>query len=232
MKNQYTIYSITNVLNKKQYIGQTRNFENRKSYHFSRPANYMAIGRSIKKYGKDSFKFKIIEQCPDQKITNQCEIYWIKKLNTIIPYGYNIELGGNSVGKHSEATKRKLSKATKLWYKTHKNPMAGRHHSAKSKRKIGLATKVRCSLSTYRRKISMLKMGKPGHRTYGLSKYRGVYKSNSKWGVQIQFRKRHRYLGCFKTQLEASKVYDKKAKELYGKIAILNFPKGGRDEKS
>lgn len=42
---------------------------------------------------------------------------------------------------------------------------------------------------------------------------------------QIQHRGKHHYLGMYKTPEEAARVRDKKAIELYGADALLNFPK-------
>ena len=52
------------------------------------------------------------------------------------------------------------------------------------------------------------------------SKYKGVSitKSNT-YQVHIN----RKYIGVFKTQEEAAKAYDKKAKELFGEKAKLNF---------
>lgn len=52
------------------------------------------------------------------------------------------------------------------------------------------------------------------------SKYKGVYKvRDDKWTVQVN----GKHVGIFKTELEAAKAYDKKALEIYGEFARLNF---------
>lgn len=52
--------------------------------------------------------------------------------------------------------------------------------------------------------------------------YRGVAKARqaNRWTVQFQ----HRYMGMYRSPLEAALVYDRLAKKEYGKYAILNFP--------
>ena len=65
--------------------------------------------------------------------------------------------------------------------------------------------------------------------TYGSSKYLGVHKYNfgSKKGWYVaHIKKEGKYfsLGYFKTEKEAAMVRDKKAIELYGEFAKLNFP--------
>lgn len=58
------------------------------------------------------------------------------------------------------------------------------------------------------------------------SGYRGVYpnRKNKSWIAQISFENNQVYLGSFKTPEEAAKVFDKKAKELFGEFCgKLNF---------
>lgn len=57
------------------------------------------------------------------------------------------------------------------------------------------------------------------------SKYKGVAwdKPNSKWRSQIVFNGKKNHLGYFLDEMEAAKAYDKKAKELFGEFAYLNF---------
>lgn len=57
------------------------------------------------------------------------------------------------------------------------------------------------------------------------SQYKGVCwaKSKKKWQVNIQLNKIFFNLGRFDTEIEAAKIYDAKAKELFGDFARLNF---------
>jgi hypothetical protein len=56
------------------------------------------------------------------------------------------------------------------------------------------------------------------------SQYIGVYRRGEKWVFKINHKGTHYYVGPFDTPLEAAKARDKKAKELFGKFAWLNFP--------
>ena len=58
------------------------------------------------------------------------------------------------------------------------------------------------------------------------SKYKGVYweRSCNRWRVQMEKNGRRYNVGVFKDEVEAAKAYDKKALELYGEFACLNFP--------
>lgn len=53
------------------------------------------------------------------------------------------------------------------------------------------------------------------------SKYKGVFyqKSNNRWISKCS----KTYIGCFKTEYEAAKAYDEKAKEIHREFALLNF---------
>ena len=56
--------------------------------------------------------------------------------------------------------------------------------------------------------------------------YKGVTfnKNAKKFLCQIMKSNKHIYLGLFVDEVEAAKAYDKKAKELFGKFAWINFP--------
>ena len=82
------------MINNKIYIGQSINPEHRFIAHCSRAKNdsdNSPIHSAIKKYGKDNFILTIIEWTEDY---NNREKYWIKKLNSKSPYGYNVAEGG------------------------------------------------------------------------------------------------------------------------------------------
>src|SRR5574344_923442 len=56
----------------------------------------MLIHKAVRKYGKEHFTYAILEH----QIENydEREQYWIQRLNTLQPNGYNIALGGVGVG--------------------------------------------------------------------------------------------------------------------------------------
>jgi hypothetical protein len=62
--------------------------------------------------------------------------------------------------------------------------------------------------------------------TGGASRYKGVYfvKRLKKWKAVITFNSKTIHIGCFSDEISAGKAYDKKAKELFGEFACLNFP--------
>lgn len=121
------IYVITNTINNKQYVGQSLNSQKR-FYQHCKESSDTLISRAIKKYGAENFTLEVLEeQIPNY---NEREIYWIQKLNTQKPNGYNLTPGGedppilrgedhpnciindgilNNIKKDLEATKDSLS---------------------------------------------------------------------------------------------------------------------------
>jgi group I intron endonuclease len=96
------IYQITCKTTGKIYIGQATDYK----YKNEKPYNYGASGRwndhvsssktrntplykDIQKYGKDDFTIDVIENDLLQNLDER-EAYWIEKLNTIYPSGYNV----------------------------------------------------------------------------------------------------------------------------------------------
>lgn len=95
------IYKITNSINGKIYIGQSTNIEKRwdsekkRAFQPSARSYDTLLSRAFRKYGVDNFIFEIIEECPQQEL-NDKEKYYIYKLNSLFPNGYNMTTGGNS----------------------------------------------------------------------------------------------------------------------------------------
>ena len=124
------IYKTTNLINDKIYVGQDQN--NNSWYYGS--GNLIKL--AIKKYGKEKFTKEIIEHCTDIDDLNDAEIFWIWKLNSLVPNGYNITKGGG--GKlgvshpHTEEHKRKISESKKGKTMGKDNHFYGKHHTEAS----------------------------------------------------------------------------------------------------
>jgi hypothetical protein len=56
------------------------------------------------------------------------------------------------------------------------------------------------------------------------SRFKGVYPIGDKWYARIKYKGQMYHLGTFDDQVEAAKVRDRKALELAGEFAWLNFP--------
>jgi group I intron endonuclease len=96
------IYIITNDINNKVYVGQTkRTLQERWKEHqrckCSTNELHMLIKRAILKYGIKHFNIKVLEKCSFQDL-NKREIYYIKFYNAYYE-GYNMTKGGISGSK-------------------------------------------------------------------------------------------------------------------------------------
>ncbi len=136
------IYCAQNIINKKRYIGQTTSSLKRRINQHKQDAfrekTRMHFHRAIKKHGMNNFIWIILSYASDKKALDKAEIYWIKYYYTM-ETGYNHKTGGKG-GKHSEATKKKLSLAKKgipnTWQK-------GKRLSEETKKKISVIAKER-----------------------------------------------------------------------------------------
>lgn len=58
------------------------------------------------------------------------------------------------------------------------------------------------------------------------SQYRGVSKKGNRWYAMIQVDKKKHWCGSYLSEVAAAEAYDRKAIELSGNNAVLNFPEG------
>ena len=79
----------------KQHLQLARSFDNLQE---NNSALSMPILRAICKHGADNFKFRVIEECRDDSVSER-ETYWIQQLGTYGNGGYNATLGGEGVKK-------------------------------------------------------------------------------------------------------------------------------------
>ena len=146
--------------------------------------------------------------------------------------------------KHSKETRdilRKKSMGNKNWL--------GKHHSEETKEKLRQANLGKKHSEETKEKLRILSTGrkypnkkKPTEETKakiaksltgrknkvnGTSIYRGVtmkkYKKTTSWIAVIKINKKQRYIGSFKTEIEAAKAYDNFVKENIPYKIPLNF---------
>ncbi len=143
------IYKTTNKINGKIYIGQDS--KNKKNYFGSGKL----ILKAFKKYGKENFTKEILCECRTKKELDKKEQFWIKKLNSLVPVGYNLaEGGGGSLGyKHTKIAKMKISK-------NNARNMLGKHHSNKTKTQISDTVKELWNDKEYREFHTNVNLGK------------------------------------------------------------------------
>lgn len=104
-----TIFIVTNLINKKSYIGHT----SRKmslvvaSFKGGYPDINAELNRDLIEYGVDAFSFKILESNPHPKTINEKRKFYISAFNTI-EYGYNVRLS-NFTYRNSLLTEGRVS---------------------------------------------------------------------------------------------------------------------------
>ena len=126
------IYKITNIQNKKMYIGQTiRPIEER----FKRHLNDAIKGnldthfaRAIRKYGKENFTIECIDVAETQEELNLREQYWIRYYNSI-EEGYNEtdaihKCGGNTYKNKTSEEMEEIKEKIRVTKLGSKNPHA------------------------------------------------------------------------------------------------------------
>ena len=109
----YSVYKHT-APNGKVYIGITSKKPVRR---WNGGTGYLTndyFTKAINKYGWNSFAHEVLFVGLTKEEAEEKEIELIKNYKSDLrKYGYNIQHGGNSVGKHSEETKNKIAQANK-----------------------------------------------------------------------------------------------------------------------
>ena len=142
------IYLITNLINGKKYVGQTRQKLRDRMYQHRSSKKTSGIDGAIQKYGWEKFTVEVIEECPVENL-NEREKYWIEFYDCKAPKGYNLTDGGDGILNCSQSTRAKLSKASKgrplsqsarenlaIINSGEGNPFYGKHHTEKTKATI------------------------------------------------------------------------------------------------
>lgn len=120
------VYSITNKLNNKKYIGKSDNIyvrwdEHRKDLNKCVHHN-KHLQRAWNKYGEENFIFEIVEKCKNDDIAYQRERYWVRYYDSF-KNGYNMNEGGTG-GLGYTHTEENIEKMSKLQKERMKNPKA------------------------------------------------------------------------------------------------------------
>ena len=117
------VYCITNNLSGKKYVGATkRSLMERYSLNWSkRLLSNPDLRKDVEDLGQKNFKIDVIYKAKTEKQMNRMEKFYIKKLNTVFPNGYNFQLGGSKseVIVHKE-TKKRISETMKSSFLPHR----------------------------------------------------------------------------------------------------------------
>jgi group I intron endonuclease len=142
------IYIATNLETGKQYVGQSVNFKSRMWHHLHQKGpSYFE--RSLQNRGAGGFSIVTITYPQDE--LNYQEKFWIAKLDTMYPNGYNLTAGGlGKIGcRLSDDAKKKISMAHR-----------GRKNTEETKLKMSLAAKGRIVGGDTKEKLRLINLGK------------------------------------------------------------------------
>lgn len=145
------IYKIENIINGKFYIGRSIMPNKRKTQHFRMLKNNnhhcRKLQNSYNKYGKDVFKFKIVEQCENSKLREQeildsldyTKVYNISKVSEGCGFGVDnpnwkggISKSYCNCGNNKALNAESCHKCRDRYSKN--NPFYGKEHSEETKK--------------------------------------------------------------------------------------------------
>ena len=222
------IYCTTNIVNGKKYVGLcTKNINESLNYYGS---GTLFI-KSFKKYEKHNFIKEILEDNLSYSNIHEREIYWISKINSKHPIGYNLCDGGRGSLNPSDITRRKLSeshlgkKLTEEQKRKIGEKSKNRKHTEESKNKLSVfhtgkklsdETKLKISNSSKNKKSSILTRKKISDSLIGNKRRLGIPQSDE---TKIKISKAG--IGRKHNELTRQKISDKQSKKMVCQIDIL-----------
>lgn len=106
------IYRAKNLVNGKVYIGLT--IRETPEYRLRCHAlSKWPFGKAFRKYGRANFEITIVARAKSREDLSRKEQHWIKKSNSLAPYGYNLTTGGEGSYTRHASTIKKLKKSLK-----------------------------------------------------------------------------------------------------------------------
>lgn len=126
---------ISNKVNHKMYIGQTRQrLQTRFSQHMCPNSACKALRNAVRKYGRDSFEVLKLTTAATQEEADHLEMLWIRLTHSDNPkYGYNQTSGGSgNAMAFTDDVKRKMSESRK----GSGNSFYGRKHTDESRKRM------------------------------------------------------------------------------------------------
>jgi group I intron endonuclease len=245
------IYKITNLINNKVYIGQTYRLNEREREHLYRlernEHHNEYLQKSYNKYGKDNFKFEIIELTGD---LDDRELYWLNEyggLNSNNTYNFK----DPKTKKWSEYTKVKQSKSMlgennpnfgKKWTDEQKEKaskskkgkkledLIGEERAKLAKEKMSKSQKGRKHPEEVKEKIRQANIGE-NNPAYGMGdRQRG--ENNPMWGKPCNSRQP---IQCFTKEGILVKEYDfisQVKEDGFGPSNVMYCARGAKNYKS
>lgn len=173
------IYMATNLVNGKQYVGQTINsLEQRKGEHIRRSSINNAnlyFHNALRKHGAGSFEWDVLDECSTLERLNMLEVFYIGFYDTF-GNGYNLTAGGNNA-MCSEETKLKLSIANSgknnpnYGKRGKETSMYGKKHSKETIKKMSASKKGKdnnCTGRTFSKETLKKISGENNHNACGV----------------------------------------------------------------
>lgn len=158
------VYLITNLINGKQYVGQTTQaLEERWRLHLSERSGCLALKSAIDKYGKDNFIIEPLMSCNSLEELDKSESSAIQSLNTLSPAGYNLTTGGERPSFSAES-RLKMSKSGKVRKSISSDTRNKLSERMKGEKNHNFGKKFSAD---YRKKLSVSRAGKSprkGHK--------------------------------------------------------------------
>lgn len=109
------IYQILNKITGKSYVGKSKDYQNRFLNHKKAARNKCnrRLYDSMNHHGIENFELILLEELGNvtRQEASDKETFWVAKLNTMMPNGYNMTPGGdggNTIEFWSDADKKKL----------------------------------------------------------------------------------------------------------------------------
>jgi len=158
------IYKITCTANGKVYIGQSTNVSRRLTSHKYNLKNNKhtntPLQNSFNKYGLKAFTWEPIEYCKKEVLTER-EYYWMNKLSSMVPTGFNCRPAEQSQPMSSETRERLKGKKLTEEQKAHLSKLfKGKKMPPEHGAKISAAQKGKKRSKEFCKKNSELQKGK------------------------------------------------------------------------
>jgi len=216
------IYQAKNRIDGKSYVGKTKSsIEARKNSHelVAKRGSKLYFHSALRKYGFGAFEWTVLFEEDKERLLDRWEKFYIKRLNTLVPNGYNLSVGGGGgVGPSFTPEMRRLiaartskqfkgKKQTPETIAKRKAAMMGHIVSEETRRKIALANTGKKHTPEIIAQISAANIGRiPWNKGKTLSKEHRFNLSASHQGKPIPLEQRIKISQALKGKVKSSET--------------------------